>query len=702
MMAIRINNIRINRGGPLKEDFILAPGDVNLIYGHNETGKTYVVESIIGLLFRARKKPSVDWKLRKWDSSGKISISGLDDKTISFTKAGKRLEDYWSEEIGLPQDFSRLLVVKAGETLLSQEVDGVGRDILKSYLSGEGLLDEIARAISPTIQKSQFENGEIIGSNQGELRKREQYRNELNQIDSLLKEAEDAYASGDLYILRQTQEVLKEQLELQNKAKCYYAACKYKDKEKLRHEKDGLPSGEDLSEIESDISVYEKSRTIVERKLKELSRVESTEDDYRWTEKAKEIYQELATKAVKHPTIIYIALILIALLGTVITGIVNLTIPFVISIAALLFSLILYYRSMRKTMTSTGDNLELDKVKEDYRNRFNTELTSVATLEARIESLKENYISARDLRRDLEENLIPESKTNESYLMMRLKAMTGRDISSQEWRPAISEIKTRLNKLDKEINSLNVELASLAIPEEDFLNQDPGVEWNISDYDELRKAFQDTSDLLEQKLRDLERLKSRVSQEAHLESDNWEELITALQEKRDDKAQQYKQVTAEILAKIQAFKIVQEYREEENIRISAGLEREELIKPLYAVTGRYNKIRHEVDSGLVLTTDDDNEYPLSEISTGAKEQIFLALRMGFSSIAMKGQPAFLILDDAFQHSDWIRRGNLVDQILGLAHHDWQILYFTMDDHIRGLFLKGGEILGENFKSKELF
>ena len=50
-MAIRIDRIKVNRGGPLNRDFELEPGDLNLIYGYNETGKTYIVESIINLLF---------------------------------------------------------------------------------------------------------------------------------------------------------------------------------------------------------------------------------------------------------------------------------------------------------------------------------------------------------------------------------------------------------------------------------------------------------------------------------------------------------------------------------------------------------------------------------------------------------------------------------------------------------------------------
>jgi len=700
-MAIKIDKIKINRGGPIEKDFILDSGDVNLIYGHNETGKTYIVESIISLLFRTGRKSTINWNLREWDSSGNISVSGLQDKPLPFTKTSKKLEDYWDEEIGLPQDFSRLLVVKAGETLLSHEVDGVGRDILKNYLSGEGLLDEIEGDISSTILKAKVQNREIIGPSQGELKRRGQCRDELNQIDSLLEETGEVYASGEVHLLRQKQEALKEQLELQNKAKRYHASLLHKKRDEKQLEIGKLPSEEELSKIESDISVYEANKTVVERKSDKLSKMESTADDYRWTEKALEIYRELSVKSSKPPKSANVILVFIFLIGAVITGILKLTVPFIISAAGLLVFFILYFAGTRKAFTTIGDSIELEKLKEEYKTRYDSELTDRAALEARLETLKENYISAKDLRKDLEENLIPELKTGENNLRMSLKMFTGTDLSPKEWRPVISEIRARVNKLGKEISSLDLELTSLAVPEENFLEQDPGIEWNSNIYNSLDKELTETSAMLNQNLQKLEQLKSRVSQETGSGSSDWEELITALQDKREKTAQYYRQITAEILAKVQVSTIIQEYREEENTRISDGLESEELTKPLYAVTGRYKKIRHEMDSGLVLTTDEDDEYPLSEISTGAREQVFLALRMGFSSIVMKGQPAFLILDDAFQHSDWPRRENLVDQILGLAINGWQIFYFTMDDHIRDLFLKGGENLGGNFQSTEL-
>jgi hypothetical protein len=57
---------------------------------------------------------------------------------------------------------------------------------------------------------------------------------------------------------------------------------------------------------------------------------------------------------------------------------------------------------------------------------------------------------------------------------------------------------------------------------------------------------------------------------------------------------------------------------------------------------------------------------------------------------MQGDTAFLILDDAFQHSDWERRPALVDTVFDLAKAGWQTIYFSMDDNIRDLFDQRGK------------
>ena len=107
------------------------------------------------------------------------------------------------------------------------------------------------------------------------------------------------------------------------------------------------------------------------------------------------------------------------------------------------------------------------------------------------------------------------------------------------------------------------------------------------------------------------------------------------------------------------------------------------------------------EDGLVVVDNDDDEFPIKDLSTGAREQVFLGSRLGFARLALDGHPAFLILDDAFQHSDWSRREWLVQQVVTLVEAGWQVLYFTMDDHIRDLFDSTGQQLGDRYVSLAL-
>ena len=108
-----------------------------------------------------------------------------------------------------------------------------------------------------------------------------------------------------------------------------------------------------------------------------------------------------------------------------------------------------------------------------------------------------------------------------------------------------------------------------------------------------------------------------------------------------------------------------------------------MSEPIQAITATYTGVELNGDELVVFNTME--RYPLSAMSTGAKEQILMALRIGLAAHVLGDQKMFLILDDAFQHSDWSRRERLVDEMAALANTDWQIIYFSMDDHIKKLF-----------------
>jgi uncharacterized protein YhaN len=95
-------------------------------------------------------------------------------------------------------------------------------------------------------------------------------------------------------------------------------------------------------------------------------------------------------------------------------------------------------------------------------------------------------------------------------------------------------------------------------------------------------------------------------------------------------------------------------------------------------------------------------YPLADLSTGAREQVQIALRIGIANRISGGEPLFMILDDAFQHSDWNRREKLIDTIIEMAKSGWQMIYLSMDYHIRSRMYEKGTIeFGKDFCYFEL-
>jgi hypothetical protein len=127
----------------------------------------------------------------------------LGSEPISFTTAGKKLEEFWTEESGMPPDLARLLVVKGGEVFLDSDADdGVGDQVLRNYLSGEGLLDGIGKRISATVSAAKVEDKSLQEAATGELRNRTQLLQDRTRIDALLAELEERYASGAARVLR--------------------------------------------------------------------------------------------------------------------------------------------------------------------------------------------------------------------------------------------------------------------------------------------------------------------------------------------------------------------------------------------------------------------------------------------------------------------------------------------------------------------
>jgi hypothetical protein len=156
-MSVRIEGLSVYGLGPLSSiewNF----GDINLIYGKNEKGKTFLVEYLLRSLF---KNPQ---KLRKLTDTGQVIVSGLGQNNRSFSpKTKEKIEDLiFKTQNGIQVDLSRLCVVKGGELSLTELAGGtVTKSILKEYLSDQRILDKIIKSIHVAVRESQVIWNEI-------------------------------------------------------------------------------------------------------------------------------------------------------------------------------------------------------------------------------------------------------------------------------------------------------------------------------------------------------------------------------------------------------------------------------------------------------------------------------------------------------------------------------------------------------------
>jgi uncharacterized protein YhaN len=176
-------------------------------------------------------------------------------------------------------------------------------------------------------------------------------------------------------------------------------------------------------------------------------------------------------------------------------------------------------------------------------------------------------------------------------------------------------------------------------------------------------------------------------------SQSIEILAEAIEEKRQEYRRQIRDRLAEMIAGHVLADVLASVRREEDRQLKSTLNNSritDLIKKFTA--GRYQSVAL-AEGGLFIENDTES-YALEEMSSGVREQVLLALRMGLASVVCGTQSLFLILDDAFQYSDWQRREHLVEQAVQIVQLGWQVIYLTMDDDIRDRFRRASEALEE--------
>jgi hypothetical protein len=699
-MGIKIDKISVKELGPIKS-FTGRFGIFNLIYSINERGKTFLTEFIIRSLFKNISR----WSYLRTGGKGKVSISGLEKQPVDFfPSSSKKLEDYLAvSEKGLPVSIAKLLVVKGGEAGIENS-EGISKSFIKEVLSGINILDKIDSDtnISKTIKKVKVENSRISITNTGEGKQYLAKKSELENIETLFEEIESEYTQGIIKTCRIEEETLKDRLAQLDRAKRYQAYIISERIKELDAELKNIPEDE-LNKIETDITLYSDKKESYGQQEEKYKKALKDSKDLGWLESALSHYRDASTKTAKTPSkFLFVLGYIFAAAATIAAVLFFLNqrffnIPQNIFLFSLFFfflastaSFLVYIRKIRSFSKQAGQSKELDKIKEGFKERTGKRLTDIALLEAILSNQRESKSRSLAIKEQID-SLSNDLKRLRLSINRKITAFTGKETVEQDWNLVISRLKKNNRDLRDRIDREKDEIRKLGVPETDYLLEEVKIKYDHRQYSKIQSRLGQIREEVGNREDKLQKLKYRIYQKTGDDSSiGWEELIENLRVKRQEVQNGLREITAGIVAGFSVHKIISELRFEEDAKIQEGLKSEVVLDPLKDITQRYSRLI--LDDSRLIVSDQYDDFDIKDLSTGAKEQVMLALRIGFTSKLLGKDAMFLILDDAFQHSDWQKRKILINKLAEISKKGWQIFYLTMDDHIKELFDKTGKNL----------
>jgi len=710
-MGITISKVAVKDLGPIK-NFTAEFGILNLIYSKNERGKTFFTEFIIRCLFKNISR----WSYLRTGGKGKVTISGLEKQPVDFTPSSqKKLEDYWEKsEKGLPLSMAKLLVVKGGEAGI-EGGNGISKFLIKEVLSGINILDKIDsdNNISKTVKSAEIDNNQIIISQRGEGKQYNDIKDELGSIDRLFEEIESEYAQGILKTYRLKEKDLRNKLNQLDRAKRYLAYLISERIKKLNKKLDEIPDSE-LDKLENEISIYKSKKELYNPLEKDYKTTLKESKDFKWLESALFQYKDLSSKITKKPGRLLLflsgfftaagltsALLLFFFYQGISTSLLPLYSAVIFScFIGLLISSIVYIKKLNNYLKQAVQNEELNKIKKEFKNRIGRNLTDISLLEATLNQQRESNSKLALIERQMN-NLKKELQERHFLINQKIINSYYKEVGDENWEIITAELKQNNKNLKNQIDYAKEELYKLGVQEEDYLSKNVEVEYSQEEYEKTDSELKNTQEEIKNQENIIQNLKYKICNKTKDDlSISWEGLIENLRKKRQEVINELKEISARIIAGLAVHKVISRLRKEEDKKIKEGLQSEIVTDPLKDITKRYNSLT--IDNDNLIVSDSYDSFNIKDLSTGATEQVMLALRIGFTQKLLTKDSLFLILDDAFQHSDWEKRKILIDKLAEIAKKGWQIIYLTMDDHIKGLFDEAGKKFEtEKYKSYKL-
>ncbi len=627
---MKINKIKINSYGKLKNKEIELNNNINIIYGENESGKSTLLKFILNIFYGISKnkkgKEISDFeKYKPWNSeefSGKL-LYELDNKNkyeiyrefnkrnpIIFNENGEDISkefnidknkgsEFFYEQTGINEEMftatsvamqKEIKIGKETQSVLIQKISnllGTGEDNISYNKALEKLKKRQLEKIGTERSKEKPLN--II---QNKIEKNTQKINELKKYENIQ------------YEIEQEKNELKNQIKKDEiKNELIKEIKKIKEKENLEKEK---------IKIKENINEKNKNKiNILKNKIEEKEDELNKKIKEKNNPKNKKEKNKMQIKL----NIIFILLILINILWIIFmpqiinNKIVKYSILITIPIFLIIYKIIKNKSDKKIKEIEKNKNKEIEKINDEKIN-----------YEKEIKIIEKNYQEIiNDINKiNMENNLL--NNLEQQKTINKYKIIDENEIK----KLFLIDIEEKNNYIENKINNDRLELNKLEL---EFNNIEPQLD-NLS---------------------------------------NIEEELESLEE-------QYKDLQDETLSINIAREMLEKAYEKMKNNVSP-IFTEKLSKNISKITNdKYNNIYLNDEKGLIVELENGNYISAERLSIGTIDQLYLSLRLSMlDEISEEKVP--IILDEAFAYYDKKRLENIL-KYLANEFSDRQVIILT--------------------------
>lgn len=641
---MKIENIKINSFGKLKNKEINLSDGINLIQGKNEAGKSTLLKFIENIFYGTSKnkkgKAFSDYDLYKpWDNeefSGKITYT-LDskEKYEVFREFGKKNPQIYNEQLkDITKDFSInkntgsdffYEQTKVDEFMFLSSIASMQQEVKLNMQDQNMYIQKIANLASTgddnisfkkAIDKLNKKQLEEIGTDRSQGKPINIVKNEILEYNAKLQQLEKL--NNNKFELEEKEELISKEID------------KYRIKSRLIKELQEIKQNEklELEKLNLNEQIKQKNNLQISEMEKELNELENK--------------KEVNTKQVKDiETInfkIYLIISFICIALAVVAFVLIKNIFILVAMAIIVFAVIGVYLFNKNKVNKRKQ--EQKSKKDKLNNEINERINIIKN---QIELIKKN---------------------NEEI-----------DI----------EIRKLTKKLDMDLDLKKENLKAKYL-------------YNFS-IDEINKLL-DTDNLTEQlnlneeitHKRELDLNMLKLEKRQTLES--LEDLVN-IQEKLENAKQEYEELTIknDKINKTREFIKIAYEKMKNNVTPKFTSNLSSIIEKIS--DGKYNKVFVNDTEGMIVGLPSGEYISAEKLSTGTIEQLYLSLRLSMAKeISKETMP--IILDEAFAYYDDERLENTLMFLMNNFKEN-QILIFTCTSREKEILNK----LNKQYKLIEL-